>query len=67
MIYISDNLIFYSVQNYENYEIKINKDSYFRRTLPISMIKNNSYIEMFDVLTGKKKLFYLLVTWEIFI
>ncbi|WP_261045373.1 hypothetical protein [Streptococcus mitis] len=54
-IYISDNLIFYSVQNYENYEIKINKDSYFRRTLPISMIKNNSYIEMFDVLTGKKE------------
>lgn len=53
--YLCDNIIFYSIQNYENQTVKLNEDQYYNRTLPRSMTKNNSYIEMFDVLTGKKE------------
>lgn len=54
-IYISDNLIFYSLENYENEEIDLDEQFENYGYLPQSIAKNNSSIEKFDILTGKNE------------
>ena len=54
-IYISDNLIFYTLENYENEEIDLDEQFENYGYLPQSMSKNNSSIEKFDILTGQNE------------
>ena len=54
-IYISDNLIFYTLENYENEEIDLDEQFENYGYLPQSISKNNSSIEKFDILTGQNE------------
>ena len=54
-IYISDNLIFYTLENYENEEIDLDEQFEYYGYLPQLMPKNNSSIEKFDILTGQNE------------
>lgn len=54
-IYISDNLIFYTFENYENEEIYLDEQFENYGYLPQLMSKNNSSIEKFDILTGQNE------------
>ena len=54
-IYICDNLIFYSLENYDNEEIDLDEQFENFGYLPQLITKNNSSIEKFDILTGQNE------------